>query len=154
MHQSRAAGPIKSATREWVLHHEPCARRSLADLAGLTILRRSMARRDVVAARLNRRGERPHSSHRATRTSDSMVPPPRLERGTPRSTIWCSNQLSYGGPARRETRSNRPRLQAARTPGPRQITLCGTRGAGLVWRGRGPLPANFPHPCQTFGRRK
>jgi hypothetical protein len=26
-----------------------------------------------------------------------MVPPPRLERGTPRSTIWCSNQLSYGG---------------------------------------------------------
>ena len=23
-----------------------------------------------------------------------MVPPPRLERGTPRSTIWCSNQLS------------------------------------------------------------
>ena len=27
-----------------------------------------------------------------------MVPPPRLERGTPRSTIWCSNQLSYGGP--------------------------------------------------------
>jgi hypothetical protein len=30
-----------------------------------------------------------------------MVPPPRLERGTPRSTIWCSNQLSYGGPKRR-----------------------------------------------------
>lgn len=28
---------------------------------------------------------------------DFMVPPPRLERGTPRSTIWCSNQLSYGG---------------------------------------------------------
>ena len=26
-----------------------------------------------------------------------LVPPPRLERGTPRSTIWCSNQLSYGG---------------------------------------------------------
>ena len=23
-----------------------------------------------------------------------LVPPPRLERGTPRSTIWCSNQLS------------------------------------------------------------
>jgi hypothetical protein len=33
------------------------------------------------------------SSHRL-----GMVPPPRLERGTPRSTIWCSNQLSYGGP--------------------------------------------------------
>ena len=26
-----------------------------------------------------------------------MVPTPRLERGTPRSTIWCSNQLSYVG---------------------------------------------------------
>ena len=26
-----------------------------------------------------------------------MVPLPRLERGTPRSTIWCSNQLSYSG---------------------------------------------------------
>jgi hypothetical protein len=26
----------------------------------------------------------------------SLVQPPRLERGTPRSTIWCSNQLSYG----------------------------------------------------------
>ena len=25
-----------------------------------------------------------------------VVQPPRLERGTPRSTIWCSNQLSYG----------------------------------------------------------
>ena len=29
-----------------------------------------------------------------------MVPLPRLERGTPRSTIWCSNQLSYSGVAR------------------------------------------------------
>ncbi len=26
-----------------------------------------------------------------------LVPLPRLERGTPRSTIWCSNQLSYSG---------------------------------------------------------
>lgn len=26
-----------------------------------------------------------------------VVPLPRLERGTPRSTIWCSNQLSYSG---------------------------------------------------------
>ncbi len=26
-----------------------------------------------------------------------LVPTPRLERGTPRSTIWCSNQLSYVG---------------------------------------------------------
>ena len=26
-----------------------------------------------------------------------MVPLPRLEPGTPKSTIWCSNQLSYSG---------------------------------------------------------
>jgi hypothetical protein len=46
-----------------------------------------------------------------------MVPPPRLERGTPRSTIWCSNQLSYGGIKRREPKSKRSRLQAfARAP--------------------------------------
>jgi hypothetical protein len=26
-----------------------------------------------------------------------LVPLARLERATPRSTIWCSNQLSYSG---------------------------------------------------------
>ncbi len=30
-----------------------------------------------------------------------MVPTPRLERGTPRSTIWCSNLLSYVGSGER-----------------------------------------------------
>ena len=41
-----------------------------------------------------------------------MVPPTRLERVTPRSTIWCSNQLSYGGT---EAGCNRPggRFQGA-----------------------------------------
>ncbi len=48
----------------------------------------------------------------AANTLIFMVPPPRLERGTPRSTIWCSNQLSYGGPTRAETKSKQRRLQA------------------------------------------
>jgi hypothetical protein len=34
------------------------------------------------------------------RSGRRVVPTPRLERGTPRSTIWCSNQLSYVGTRR------------------------------------------------------
>ncbi len=38
-----------------------------------------------------------YDSLRAHKPLILMVPLPRLERGTPRSTIWCSNQLSYSG---------------------------------------------------------
>ena len=41
-----------------------------------------------------------------------MVPTPRLERGTPRSTIWCSNQLSYVGTGRGFSPCE-PRLQVS-----------------------------------------
>ncbi len=46
-------------------------------------------------ARKSARGRRSANPLRCR--AEWMVPPPRLERGTPRSTIWCSNQLSYGG---------------------------------------------------------
>ena len=54
------------------------------------------------------------SPRRTTRPSDEiLVPPPRLERGTPRSTIWCSNQLSYGGtPAGRKLKASRRQCNA------------------------------------------
>jgi hypothetical protein len=46
---------------------------------------------------------RPNTGPRQVKTAlqlydREVVPTPRLERGTPRSTIWCSNQLSYVGP--------------------------------------------------------
>ena len=60
-----------------------------------------------------------------------MVPPPRLERGTPRSTIWCSNQLSYGGSKRRETISKRSWIASVR-----------------AWRKRSPSAARAARaPC-------
>ena len=37
---------------------------------------------------------RPGTDGRAGLRVQGLVPTPRLERGTPRSTIWCSNQLS------------------------------------------------------------
>jgi hypothetical protein len=40
-----------------------------------------------------------------------MVQLPRLERGTPRSTIWCSNQLSYSCPCERGRKLVPPRQE-------------------------------------------
>ncbi len=53
---------------------------------------RGSARSGPVQAKGGRRSANPLRCR-----AEWMVPPPRLERGTPRSTIWCSNQLSYGG---------------------------------------------------------
>mgnify|MGYP006950201182 CR=1 FL=1 len=56
---------------------------------------RPVPRERQIRARSSKRGRRSANPLRCR--AEWMVPPPRLERGTPRSTIWCSNQLSYGG---------------------------------------------------------
>lgn len=64
-----------------------------------------------------------------------MVPPPRLERGTPRSTIWCSNQLSYGG------------TEGAMYPGLAGISSGGRVIAVHALDGRAAVPRCLRLPC-------
>lgn len=73
----------------------PLTSQTLQISAGPRCIVRVPQRRFPATALKRERGL--HAANPFERQSKSMVPPPRLERGTPRSTIWCSNQLSYGG---------------------------------------------------------
>lgn len=61
-------------------------------------------------------------------SNEGLVPTPRLERGTPRSTIWCSNQLSYVGTARGITGS-KTTLQDRLAAGPAAMETPATSGS-------------------------
>ena len=66
-----------------------------------------------------------------------LVPLPRLERGTPRSTIWCSNQLSYSGVTRSRSKQRfTPKLKDANPTLAARQTVLPTDGpcAPTNWR--------------------
>ena len=68
-----------------------------------------------------------------------MVQLPRLERGTPRSTIWCSNQLSYSCPCERGGNLVPPRKDF-KPKGERRRRMC---AASFSAAARGPRSS----PC-------
>ncbi len=77
-----------------------CSKTALALASPDPALQSSDERRSIAIGKASRRALKASPPLSAARAGSArhagMVQPPRLERGTPRSTIWCSNQLSYG----------------------------------------------------------
>src|SRR4051794_36808323 len=70
-----------------------------------------------------------------------MVQLPRLERGTPRSTIWCSNQLSYSCTLVPEAADGAiSRLIVRRFQAPTSGTAGSPGSASTGMRGAGAVP--------------